>query len=336
MEKNIVIRRILIALALMMLIVTAALASEPIELVFAAQEEGTAAYQYAFALQMAMEEGLPAGSDIRLTEDSPGGVGAPVVISRGDADLIMSNSAPGKWSYEEGILGNEKTENIAALAGGLGHDFINVMFTQKFVSETGISTVEELVERQYPVRLIIKKDGTLGELSAERVFEALGVTFEDIVSWGGVVEKTSGDNIKEGLQDDLYDMTVDHIGVGQSNTTALCLTHDMLDVQMGDALLAKLVEMGYDYITVEPYTWNGQTEEIKTVGSQQCILVNQSMDEELAYLITKSVCEERDLLAALVPAMANFDPEKAGNSAVTGVPLHPGAARYYREMGYID
>ena len=164
-------------------------AAEPVDLIFAAQEEGTAAYQYAAALQMVMLEGLPAGHDIILTEDSPGGVGAPIVVSEGDADLIMSNSAPAKWSYEEGILGHAPTENIAALAGGLGHDFINVMFTKKFVDETGISTVEELVAQQYPVRLIIKKDGTLGELSAERVFEALGVTFEDIEAWGGTVKK---------------------------------------------------------------------------------------------------------------------------------------------------
>lgn len=326
---------IILALALV-LSSAAALAEDmaPVQLRFAAQEEGTAAYSYAYALQTAMLDALPLGSDIELTEDSPGGVGAPVFLSQGSTDLIMSNSVPAKESYTTGLEGQEKTENIAALAGGLGHDFINVMFTQRFVDETGISTVEALVEQQYPVRLIIKKDGTLGELSAERVFGAMGVSFDDIIAWGGAVEKTSGDSIVAGLQEDRFDMTIDHVGVGQSNTTTLCLTHEMVDVQMGDALLERLTEMGYAYITVDPNTWNGQTEEILSVGSQQCVLVRTDMDEALAYILTEAICEERDLLSAMVPAMKSFDPTMAGDISITGVPLHPGAERYYKENGY--
>lgn len=306
----------------------------PVNLSFAAQEVGTAAYNYAAALQAVMIEGLPEGSTINITTDSPGGVGAAILIDGGDADLIMSNSAPAKWSMEEGVLGNDPTPDVMALAGGMGHDFINVMFTQKFVNDTGITTVEELVEKQYPVKIVIKMPGTLGELAAEKVFEAAGVTFDDIRSWGGVVEMTGGDAIKSGLQDDLYDMTIDHIGAGQANTTELCLTHDMYDVQMGDELMAKLVEMGFDYITVDANTWNGQTEEIRTVGSQQCILVPTDMDEEVAYALTKAVAEGKESLAATVAAMSYFDPSVAGSLALTGVPLHPGAARYYTEMGY--
>lgn len=309
--------------------------TDPVSLTFAAQEVGTAAYNYATALQAAMLKGLPKGSTINITTTSPGGVGAPIIVNGGaQCDIVMSNSAPAKWSKEDGILGNEPTAEIACLAGGLGHDFVNVMFTQKFVDETGISTMEELVEQKYPVKIVIKKNGTLGELSAEKVFEALGVTLDDVVAWGGTVEKTGGDAIKSGLQDDLYDMTIDHIGAGQSNTTELCLTHDMVDVQLADSTLEKLVEMGYDYITVEPNTWNGQTEEIKTVGSQQCILVPTTMDDAVAYALTKAVCENAEELGNSVASMSYFDPEVAGSSSLTGVELHPGAKAYYEEMGY--
>lgn len=307
----------------------------PVSLTFAAQEVGTAAYNYATALQTVMLKGLPQGSTINITTTSPGGVGAPIIVNGGaQCDIVMSNSAPAKWSKEDGILGNPATEDIACLAGGLGHDFINVMFTKKFVDATGISTVEELVAQKYPVKIVIKKNGTLGELSAEKVFGALGVTLDDVVAWGGVVEKTGGDAIKSGLQDDLYDMTIDHIGAGQSNTTELCLTHEMVDVQLADSTLESLVEMGYDYITVEANTWNGQTEEIKTVGSQQCILVPASMDDATAYALTKAVCENAAELGDSVASMSYFDPKTAGSKALTGVELHPGAKAYYEEMGY--
>ena len=208
------------------------------------------------------------------------------------------------------------------------------MFTQSFVDKTGIKTIEELVAKKHPVKIVIKKNGTLGELSAEKVFEALGAKLEDVVSWGGQVEKTGGDAIKSGLQDDLYDMTVDHIGAGQSNTTELCMTHEMVDVQMADSTLAKLVEMGYDYVTVEPNTWKGQTEAIKTVGSQQLVLVSTTMDDAVAYTLAKAMCEHAAELGDAVAAMKFFDPKNAGAKNTVGIDLHPGAKAYYQEKGY--
>lgn len=305
-----------------------------VDLTFAAQEVGTAAYNYAAAIQSVILKEIPT-ANISITTTSPGGVGAPIIVNGGaQCDIVMSNSAPAKWSYEEGILGNDPTTEIAAIAGGLGHDFINVMFTQKFVDATGITTVEELVEQQYPVKLVIKTNGTFGELAAEKVFGALGVTLDDIVSWGGVVEKTGGDAIKSGLQDDLYDMTIDHIGAGQANTSELCLTHDMYDVQLADSTLEALVEMGYDYVTVEAGTWNGQDTDIQTVGSQQVVLVPADLDYAVAYHMAKAICENKQDLADAVAAMGYFDPETAGTMTLTGVALHPGAAAYYEEMGY--
>ena len=309
--------------------------TEPADLTFAAQEVGTAAYNWAAALQTVMLKELPEGSNIAITTTSPGGVGAPIIVNGGDqCDLVVSNSAPAKWSYEEGILGNEPTTEIAALAGGLGSAFINVMFTQKFVDETGINTIEDLVEQKYPVKLVIKTAGSFGELTAEKVFEALGVTFEDIESWGGTVEMTGVDAIKSGLQDDQYDMTIDHIGAGQSSTTELCLTHDMYDVQMADSTMETLVEMGYEYVTVPANTWNGQTEEIKTVGSQQLVLVDANMDDATAYTLTKAIVEHIDELSASLSDAGYFDPQTGGTLAMTGAPLHPGAKAYYEENGY--
>lgn len=308
---------------------------KPVNLTFAAQEVGTAAYTYATAIQSVMLKELPQGSNITITTTSPGAVGAPLIVNNAaKCDVVMSNSAPSKWSKEDGILGKKPTPNIAAIAGGLGHDFINVMFTKKFVDKTGIKTVEELVAKKHPVKIVIKKNGTLGELSAEKLFEALGAKLEDVKSWGGVVEKTGGDAIKSGLQDDIYDMTIDHIGAGQSNTTELCMTHDMVDVQLADSTLEKLVEMGYNYVTVEPNTWKGQTEQIKTVGSQQLVLVSTTMDEAVAYHLAKAVCENADVLGDQVASMKYFDPKVAGSKAVTGVDLHPGAKAYYEEKGF--
>lgn len=123
---------------------------------------------------------------------------------------------------------------------------------------------------------------------------------------------------------------------GQANTTELCINHAMYDVQLADETLAKLCDEGFDYITVEPNTRNGQTEAIKTVGSQQCVLCSANLDEEVAYAITKAMCENTDVLTEASAALGYFDPSVAGTKALTGCDLHPGALRYYMEMGYIN
>ena len=66
----------------------------PVNLTLAAQEVGTGAYSVAAAVQSVMMKGLPAGSTIDLTTNSPGGVGAPVLVQNEECDLIVSNAGP--------------------------------------------------------------------------------------------------------------------------------------------------------------------------------------------------------------------------------------------------
>ena len=207
------------------------------------------------------------------------------------------------------------------------------MFTKKFVDASGISTLEELVAKEQPVKLVIKTNGSFGELTAERVFGVFGVDINNPPAWL-TVEKTSGGAIKDGLADDLYDMTIDHISAGQANTTELCLTHEMVDIQLADETLAALCEQGYDYTTVPAGTWNGQNVDIKTVGSQQSIIVSADMEDEVAYALAKAVRENKDELVNASASMKAFDPATAGSAAKTGCQLHPGAAKYYEEQGY--
>ena len=322
----------LIALILTLCMMTAGAAFAE-ELLIGTQETGTAGYTYATAIMQCIQ--TVEGYSVSLVSNSSGNVSSPVLIQEGECDITVSNSAPALWAATTGIesAGVPVCPDVRCIAGGLGKDFINVMFTQRFVDETGIKTIEELVEKQQPVRMVIKKNGSFGELAAERVFGVFGVDVNNPPAWL-TVEKTSGGAIKDGLCDDLYDLTIDHIGAGQANTTELCLNHDMYDVQLSDETLAKLCEQGYDYVTVPAGTWNKQDTEIKTVGSQQCIIVSAEMDEEVAYQITKALCENREILVNTSAVLANFDPAVAGSKALTGCELHPGAARYYQEMGY--
>lgn len=324
------------ALLLVLVFASAACAelTAPVNLTLAAQEVGTGAYSVAAAIQAVMLKELPAGSTIDLTTNSPGGVGAPVLIQNEECDIIVANAGPSQWSYskspEEYQFGG--ATDVRSIGGGLGHTFTIVIFTDKFVKETGITTLEEVIAKKHPIKMITKKNGSLGELTAERVIEACGISVKDFTSFA-TWEKSGTDAIKSGIQDDLYDMTIDHVDAGQATTTEIALTHDVHFVQLSDATLANMQKMGYAPLVMPAGTWNKQDNPVNTVGSQQNVLVNAAMSDDLAYALTKAICERKDEMASAVASLGYFDPKTAAMSELCGAPIHPGAAKYYKEIG---
>lgn len=308
---------------------------KPVKLTFATQSVGTAMYMYASSIVNVWTPALPKGSMVDVTTTSPGGVGAPVILEKGACDIVMGNAAPAKWGYEQGILGSKPTKNVRAIAGGMGNDFVNVMFTKAFVDKTGIKTVEELIAKKYPVRIAIKANGAFGEMACSKVLEVLGVNYDTIKSWGGSVTQTGSDAIVSLLKDGKADMTIDHIGAGQSATTELCMTAAMFFPELSAETRKKMNAQGFDNAVIPANTWRGQTKAINSVGSPQVILCSASLSDEVVYTLTKSLCEGRAKLAEANATLASFDPKTAHDILKTGAPLHPGAAKYYKEMKYM-
>jgi TRAP transporter TAXI family solute receptor len=69
---------------------------------------------------------------------------------------------------------------------------------------------------------------------------------------------------------------------------------------------------------------------VATVAVPNLLVVASSMDEGLAFDLTRLLLERRDVLAAAHPAAERLDIRSA--IATLPVPLHPGAARYYRSI----
>ena len=83
--------------------------------------------------------------------------------------------------------------------------------------------------------------------------------------------------------------------------------------------------------TIAAGTYPGQTEDINTIAQPNFLAVNADVDEEHVYLLTKTMYENLPFLQAIHPATNAMNLE----GAMAGLPvkLHPGAQRYYEEMG---
>lgn len=83
--------------------------------------------------------------------------------------------------------------------------------------------------------------------------------------------------------------------------------------------------------TIAAGTYPGQAKDVNTIAQPNFLAVNASVDEEHVYMLTKTMYENLPFLQAIHPATKAMMIE----SAMAGLPapLHPGAARYYTEVG---
>lgn len=83
--------------------------------------------------------------------------------------------------------------------------------------------------------------------------------------------------------------------------------------------------------TIKAGTYPGQSKDVLTIAQPNFLAVNADVDEEHVYLLTKAIYENLPFLQAIHKATNAMDVKKA--TAGLPVPLHPGAARYYKEVG---
>lgn len=69
----------------------------------------------------------------------------------------------------------------------------------------------------------------------------------------------------------------------------------------------------------------------QTIGVRAVLFTRADMAEETVYRLVREVMTNFDLFRRQHPALEGLTPRES--ASVTGIPLHPGAARYFREAG---
>lgn len=309
----------------------------PVDLTFASMDVGTAIYTYSSTIATLLGDYLPAGSTIDVPTTSPGGLGAAYTISGGKSDMVIMNDVGVVWSLDTGVLDNPPIESgVSALVCGLDMPHVTILFRESFVKKTGCETMEDLVANKVPANFVIKNAGTLGEAAFTQVIEALGTTEEEMTGWGCTVTRTSAGNIKTAMQDGTADIQIDHLPDNQANTVEMTMNTPCRLVPLSETTRDAMAAMGWTKTvwTAGASGFTGHDADVETVSSSNVLVCSTDMDEETAYQITKCVCENKEALAGASSAMKVFKPSTAWETLQDI--LHPGAVRYYQEMGYMN
>ena len=169
------------------------------------------------------------------------------------------------------------------------------------------------------------------------LLQYLGVTEDDIKSWGGDVVHGGGSDLSAMVKDGKLDFMLDHTSINSSTMTEIAMTCDVHFNQWEEATLDYFVnEKGFQRIEIPANSWKGQTEVIINAGTPDCLFVKEDLDEDVVYWMTKTMCENRDYLVSVLASIEPFDPATCWESEkVGGLELHPGAEKYFKEAGYI-
>ncbi len=195
-------------------------------------------------------------------------------------------------------------------------------------ARTGIASVADL--RGKVVSTGSPGSGT--EVIARRILKAAGVDPDRDLRRQGLGASESADALKDGKIDAFFwsgglpSPAVQDL----SHTTGFTLAL----VPSGDLVPALQHEHGSLYFTLEipRSAYPGLVEDVPVVGVANVLVVHRSMDEQLAYDITRVLFEKQAALAEIHPEARKL----SLRTAVTGSPagFHPGALRFYKEKGF--
>ena len=242
------------------------------------------------------------------------------LITQDDAELAISMQDSVVQAYEGfGAFTEAKPELRAMMR--LWPNYVQLVT----IESTGIKSVEDL--RGKKVGVGAPNSGV--ELNARMIFEAYGMTYADAkvdyLSYGEAI-----DQMKNGLCDAAFVTS----GLPNSTVSELAFSYDMVIVPIDGAGRDKLIEK-YPFFapsTIAAGTYNNK-EDVESVFVYNIMLVSNSLSDDMVYDILDCVFDNVDAIKASHNT-ANKNIDISFGVTDLKIPLHDGAARWWKEHGY--
>ena len=304
------------------------MAMEPVKVRMATFNLGSSWYVYGALMADILRNGLPKGSTVDILPHA-GGVGNPKLVYGGEAEMALGFNVTAKWALEGKLAYDKKMPTLRGLVGALDEYFVGIVATKK----SKITSLAEIPEKRMPIHLVTVPKGGMGEYANQQIMEAYGAGYDEIKSFGGKVTHTSFSVIAKMLVDGRADLFMQVITVGHPAMTEIATTTDVTFLSLREDVVKKLSQYGWIPATIPAGTFKHQDQKVPTVGLTTNLIATDKMPNDLAYAITKAICENQETLSKGHAGLKSFNPRVAWKAENLGVPLHPGAERFYKEKG---
>jgi TRAP transporter TAXI family solute receptor len=190
-------------------------------------------------------------------------------------------------------------------------------------ADSGIKTLADLKGKRISVGAA--KSGT--ELNARAIFKAAGLSYSDMAK----IEYLPFGESVELMKNRQLDATLQSAGLGVASIRDLATSVKIVVVGVPADVVTRVGDAAYQPSFIPANTYAGQSVDIPTAAIPNFLVTHAGVSDELAYQMAKSLYDNIDTMYAAHNAAKTIQRE----NAVRGmpVPVHPGAARYYKEVG---
>ena len=240
-------------------------------------------------------------------------------------DFGVTSSAMLSTAYHNKLAGKGPYRNLRLIAK-IEDPFYYLIATKK---ESGIKDIAAIKQQRMPARILG------ADANMTTILKYYGITSDSIKAWGGKM----GVSVEDALKGD-FDVMAGFLASPALNPessywTTLSQKFDLYFLELPDDLLKLIAQQNVDAECVEVHygLLKGVDRRIKTLGrSGESVFARDDTPDKAAYDLAKVIDEHHGALKWFI-RVYTYDPNTVWKNF--GVPLHPGAERYYREAGYI-
>lgn len=243
-----------------------------------------------------------------------------IQIGRGELGFALGDSVNSAWNGDKEAGFPNKLDKLRGLTA-IYPNYIQIVASKA----SGIKSLADLKGKRVSVGA--PRSGT--ELNARRVFGAAGLSYDDFSR----VEYLPFGQSVELIKNRQIDATLQSAGLGVASIRDLSTALDITIVPVGADVAKALNNPAYISTTIPAGTYDGQDTDVSTVAVVNFLVTSTNVADDTAYKMARELFNNRDRLEAAHAAGRQIKLENALNGMP--IPLHPGAERYYREVGLI-
>lgn len=236
---------------------------------------------------------------------------------RGEIAFALGDSVKAAWAGDQEAGFPKKLDKLRAIAA-IYPNYIQIVASK----DSGITDLAGLKGKRVSVGA--PKSGT--ELNARAILQAMGMSYSDL----GKTEYLPFGQSVELIKNRQLDATLQSAGLGVASIKDLSSSMPINVVAVPASVAEKL---GPPFVATDipAGTYDGQTKAVPTVAITNILVTRADLSDDEVYQMTKQLFENLPELVAAHKAAKGIKLENAFKGLP--IPLHPGAARYYKEKG---
>ena len=236
---------------------------------------------------------------------------------KGEIAFALGDLVKLAWEGNAEVGFPQKLDKLRAVAA-IYSNYVQVVATK----DLGIKTLADL--KGHSLSVGAPKSGT--ELNARAIFAAAGLSYSDLSR----TEYLPFGELVDLMKNRQLDATLQSAGLGVASIRDLASSVPITMVAVPADVIAK-IGAPYTSKVIPAGTYDGQTADVPTAAITNILVTRADLDEETVYQMTKALFEHLPDMVAAHAAAKGISLENATKGLP--IPLHPGAARYYKEKG---